>query len=165
MDIVKTMGAVVTLGTRELPSDCLSNLQLTKAFNQGQKSATEGHLYSILDKTSKLPEIELNDLINDRAKIGQVENAVKSLVEEVSMAQSVLQEHSGPGLAGKRGLVGSLSPMVDAVAKVKQSSNRKEQTASYRELKSACRNARMSVNTLESSVLSAVHRYFFCKFF
>ena len=167
LDMTKTMGAVVTLGTRELPSDCLSNNRLTKAFNQGQRSATEGHLFSILDKTAKLTQIELNEMVNDRAKIDQVENAVKTLVEEVSMAQNVLQEHSGPGLAGKRGLVGSLSPMVDAVAKVKQSSNVKERTASYRELKSACRNARMSVNTFESSVLTAGHRYetfFFRKF-
>lgn len=158
LDITKAIGAVVTLGVYDydLASESLQLGKLTKAFNQGSKSATDNHLKAILEKTDKLQSIEFNSV--DRNKIEMLEDAVKSFVTEVSMVQQSLTEHNSAGLASRKGLVGSLSPMVDAVANVKQSTQPKQVVTSFRELKNACRTARSSVNTFESSMLSGVHR-------
>ena len=66
------------------------------------------------------------------AKVGQIENAVRQLVEEVSIVQQTLTGNNSAGLKSKKGIVGALTPMVDAVQKAKISTQPKQVHSSYR---------------------------------
>ena len=116
------------------------------------------HLKTLMKRAQGLKSIEMA-LDVDPVRISLMEDAVQSLVDEVSVAQASLTEHNSAGLASNKGLVGALSPMVEAVARVKKSTQPRQIVSSFRELKGACRNARKSVSTFENSMLSAIQRY------
>jgi hypothetical protein len=119
-------------------------------------SATNNQLKVLLEKTQNWQGGE-NFAEPENAKIDLVESALRSFVAEVSLAQNSLIETQA-GLAENKVLVSSLSPMVDAVSKVKLSKDKKQVAFSVRELKKACRVARNNFTTFESSFLSGVAR-------
>ena len=82
------------------------------------------HLKTLIKKAKGLKNIEVA-LDVDPVRITQMEDAAKTLVDEVSVAQASLTEHNSAGLASNKGLVGALSPMVEAVARVKKSTTNK----------------------------------------
>ena len=96
----------------------------------GSQSATDNTLRCLREKTLQFEGCE-NALL-EPGKVGQIESAVRQLVEEVSTVQQTLTGNNSAGLKSKKGIVGALSPMVDAVQKAKISTQPKQVHSSYR---------------------------------